>query len=181
MTGSHGFTGSTLDLQEVFRTHLDYVWRLARTFGLAPEDADDVAQEVFVIVARRLSSFRVGAPIRAWLFGITRNVVMHVQRKQGRRMRALSIVARTEPAEETPEHSARVRQAAALMQTFLDQLELDKRLVFVLVEIEGMTTPEIAEMLQLPQGTVSSRLRAARQRLELFTAGVDSDPSRAHG
>lgn len=162
-------TTTAPDLRAVFRTHVDSVWRLARAFGVSVEDADDLTQEVFLVAHRRLPSFRPGASMRAWLFGITRNVVLHHQRAHSSRARHLSKLVAVEPTSDTPEQTLRVHQAAALLQSFLDGLDVDKRVVFVLADVEGMTTPEIAETLALPNGTVSSRLRAARAQLERFT------------
>jgi RNA polymerase sigma-70 factor (ECF subfamily) len=180
---AHGESaGATPDLREVFRLHVDYVWRMARALGLSSEDADDVTQEVFLVAHRRLGTYRPGASIRAWLFGITRNLVMHHRRGFSSRARHLSAMASRDVAVETPERSLRVQQAAALMQSFLDQLDVDKRVVFVLGDVEGMTTPEIAEMLGVPAGTVSSRLRAARSKLERFTARMAARANaRGHG
>jgi RNA polymerase sigma-70 factor (ECF subfamily) len=181
---SEGAEGSydTPDLREVFRVHVDYVWRMARAFGLSAADADDATQEVFLVAHRRISTFRPDASIRAWLFGITRNVVLHHRRGHVSRARHLSALPSEGVASENVEQTVRVQQAAALLQTFLDDLDLDKRLVFVLAEVEGMTTPEIAEMIAVPIGTVSSRLRAARLRLERFTARMHARGStRRHG
>ncbi len=170
------------DLREVFREHVDYVWRMARAFGLSAEDADDATQEVFLVAHRRIAVFRPDASMRGWLFGITRNVVLHHRRGHVSRARHLSTYTRDDVADDDTEQSLRVRQAAALLQSFLDDLDLDKRLVFVLAEVEGMTTPEIAEMLAVPVGTVSSRLRAARLRLERFTARLQARSiARRHG
>jgi RNA polymerase sigma-70 factor, ECF subfamily len=173
---------ATPDLREVFRVHVDYVWRMARAFGLSADDADDATQEVFLVAHRRIATFRPDASIRGWLFGITRNVVLHHRRGHVNRARHLSALGHEDVASENVEQALRVQQAAALLQSFLDALDLDKRLVFVLAEVEGMTTPEIAEMLTVPVGTVSSRLRAARGRLERFTMRVHARGSvRRHG
>lgn len=169
-----GDTRMELDLRAVFRMHVDSVWRLARAFGLAAEDADDVTQEVFLVAHRRRDSFRTEASVRAWLFGITRNVVLHHRRGYSTRERKLSTLTVVDAPSDSPEQTLRVQQAAALMQTFLDKLDVDKRVVFVLADVEGMTTPEIAEMLGVPTGTVSSRLRAARAQLERFTVRVQA-------
>lgn len=170
------------DLREVFRVHVDYVWRMARAFGLSAEDADDATQEVFLVAHRRIATFRPEASMRGWLFGITRNVVLHHRRGYVSRARHLSTLAREDVASDDAEQTLRVQQAAALLQAFLDDLDLDKRLVFVLAEVEGMTTPEIAEMLAVPVGTISSRLRAARLRLERFMMRVQARQSaRRHG
>ena len=159
-------------LRDVFNQHIDFVWRLARVLGLPPDDADDVAQEVFLVVHRRLHTFVVGRSMRAWLFGITRNVVLQHQRTHSRRERHRSQVPPPLPGH-GPDVAVQLRQAADLMQQFLDQLDVDKRVVFVLADIEGLTSSEIAEALGLPLGTVFSRLRAARSKLETFSRRLD--------
>ncbi len=160
-------------LRDVFSRHLDFVWRLARTLGLPPDDADDVAQEVFLVVHRRLHSFKPGRSMRAWLFGITRNVALTHHRTHTRRERRQSAVPPPLPGH-GPEAALQLQQAAGLMQQFLDQLDVDKRIVFVLSDIEGLTSPEIAEALEIPLGTVFSRLRAARSKLEQYSRRLNA-------
>lgn len=164
-------------LREVFSAHLDFVWRMARALGLPPDDADDVAQEVFLIVHRRLHTFQVGRSMRAWLFGITRNVAMHHLRTRSRHERRLSAVPPPPPAREL-DASLELQQAATLMQQFLDRLDVDKRVVLLLADVEGLTAPEIAEALSLPLGTVFSRLRAARIKLEQYSQRLQARESR---
>jgi RNA polymerase sigma-70 factor (ECF subfamily) len=167
-------------LREVFAAHLGYVWRIARALGVPADDADDVAQEVFLVVLRRLHTFRRTGSLRGWLFGITRNVVFRHQRAHVRRERRLSGLLPPAPACE-PETSLELRQAAALMQEFLDQLDVDKRIAFLLADIEGMTAAEIAEALEIPLGTVFSRVRAARLKLEQFSQRLrDPQPGGRH-
>lgn len=160
-------------LRDVFSQHLDFVWRLARIFGLAPDDADDVAQDVFLVVHRRLHTFKAGLSMRAWLFGITRNVALQHHRTHTRRERHQSAVPPPLPGR-GPDAAFQVQQAATLMQQFLDQLDVDKRIVFVLADIEGLTSPEIAEALAVPLGTVFSRLRAARIKLEQYSQRLNA-------
>lgn len=164
-------------LREVFTRHLGSVWRIARALGVSADDADDVAQEVFLVVHRRLATFRSSGSLRAWLFGITRNVVLRHQRTHTRRERRLSAIVPPTPTCE-PETSLELRQAAALMQEFLDGLDVDKRIVFVLADVEGLTASEIAEALEIPLGTVFSRLRAARLKLEQFSQRLRARPVR---
>lgn len=164
-------------LRDVFSHHLGYVWRIARALGVPADDADDVAQEVFLVVHRRLDAFRPSHSLRGWLFGITRNVVRNYQRAHTRRERRLSAVPPPSPVCE-PEATLELRQAAALMQEFLDGLDIDKRLVFLLADIEGLTASEIAEALDVPLGTVFSRLRAARLKLDQFSRRLRARPVR---
>ncbi|MFZ6181021.1 RNA polymerase sigma factor [Nannocystis pusilla] len=164
-------------LREVFARHLGTVWRIARAFGVPADEADDVAQEVFLVVHRKLHTFQPSRSLPAWLFGITRNVVLMRRRAHTRRERRLSAVE-PPPAPREPEASFELRQAAAFMQEFLDGLDEDKRLVFLLADIEGLTASEIAEALEIPLGTVFSRLRAARLKLEQFSQRLRARPVR---
>ena len=74
----------------------------------------------------------------------------------------------------------KLQHAAELMQTFLDQLDLDKRLVYLHAEIEEMTAEEVADTLGIPVGTVYSRLRAARQKLDQFRQRFQARSDRRH-
>lgn len=168
------------DLMEIYRAHVDYVWRIARSLGIPADAAEDVTQEVFLCVHHRLHTFRPGGSMRAWLFGITRNLVLHDKRSFARRERHLAALPQPQETAREPDATVRVQQAAALMQAFLDELDLDKRLVFQMTEIEEMTADEIAEALAIPLGTVYSRLRAARARLERFRLRLHARDERRH-
>lgn len=168
------------ELMELYRAHVDYVWRIARSLGVPDDVAEDVTQEVFLTVHRRLHTFRPGGSMRAWLFGITRNLVLHDRRSHARRERRLAVLLEPVPGDREPDAAVRVQQAAELMQAFLDELDLDKRLVFQMTEIEEMTADEIAEALAVPVGTVYSRLRAARARLEKFRLRLHARSERRH-
>ncbi len=162
------------ELPEVYRAHVDYVWRIARGLGVPADAAEDVTQEVFLRVHDRLHTFRPGGSMRAWLFGITRNLVLHDRRSYARRERHLASLPRPTAEAREPEATVKLRQAAALMQDFLARLDLDKRMVYLLAEVEELTADEIAEALAIPLGTVYSRLRAARQKLEKFRQTVQA-------
>lgn len=157
-----------LALPEIYRAHVDYVWRLARSLGVPADAAEDLTQDVFLCVHDRLHTFHPGGSLRAWLFGITRNLVLHNRRRYARYERKLAALPAPRDPETSLDGALSVQHAAELMQTFLDQLDLDKRLVFLHAEIEEMTADEIAETLGIPVGTVSSRLRAARHKLDQF-------------
>ncbi|MBL8971302.1 MAG: sigma-70 family RNA polymerase sigma factor [Myxococcales bacterium] len=169
-----------LALPEIYREHVDYVWRLARSLGVPADSAEDVTQEVFLRVHDRLHTFHPDGSLRAWLFGITRNLVLHDRRRYARNERKLAALPAPADPESTPDAALSVHHAAELMQTFLDQLDLDKRLVFLHAEIEEMTAEEIAETLGVPKGTVYSRLRAARQKLDQFRQRFQARSDRRH-
>lgn len=147
--------------------HFDFVWRSLRRLGVAPADLEDAVQDVFVVVHRRLESFEQRASIKSWLFGIALRVAK-VYRNRSSRQRAL--VAGDESLlvcqRGNPEERRAQMQAAEQVQVLLDELDDDKRAVFVLAELEHMPAPDIAAALGLPTNTVYSRLRLARAAFE---------------
>lgn len=155
------------NLSELFRRHVDAVWRTAVAMGLSREDAEDVVQEVFMTVHDRLERYDGERSARAWILGITRNVVRHHHRGTHRRAARLR---RVEPpsAPEQPEQSVARREAAEVVQAFIDQLDDKKRVVFVLGFVEGLSAKEIAETLGLKLPTVYARARAAEAELAKF-------------
>lgn len=169
-----------LALPEIYRDHVDYVWRLARSLGVPPDAAEDLTQDVFLCVHDRLHTFNKDGSMRAWLFGITRNLVLHDRRRYARRERKLAALPTPDAPDTTPDTTLKLQHAAELMQSFLDQLDLDKRLVYLHAEIEEMTADEISETLAIPVGTVYSRLRAARQKLEQFRQRFQARSDRRH-
>lgn len=164
-TGERSEAPTSFD--EVFRTHLDYVWRIARILT-DDASADDVVQEVFLVVRRRLSDF-AGDSMRGWLYGITKNVARNHQRGRRRHLRLLQRLPEPE-AVTTPDAALEREEAAALMDRFLASLTPAKREAFVLHVIEGLTAAEIARAIEVPTRTVYSRVRAAQTALERFAA-----------
>jgi RNA polymerase sigma-70 factor (ECF subfamily) len=132
-------------------------------------DAEDAAQEVFLVVYRRLAEYEDRGLLRAWLFSISRQVASHYRRgasRADRRHRAL--IADT--ADHDVEELFARREAASLVNAFLDELEEPQRTVFFLADVEGMTAPEIAAALGVKLNTVYGRLRLARKRFEKAVA-----------
>jgi len=153
--------GPSLSFEVVFRTHHDFVWRNARRLGCSDEWVEDAVQEVFLVVERKLPEFEGRSSIRTWLFAITYRVVQRLQRDRRRYARHLGELAqaRGESAVAPPAEARR-----ALIQ-LLSRLDETKRIVFILIELEGMSSREVANLLDVPTGTIDSRLRAARQQL----------------
>lgn len=149
--------------------HFDFIWRSLRRVGLSSADADDAAQEVFVVAARKLEQIAAGKE-RAFLFGAALRVASTHRRTRARR-REHPDAEMTEHGDHAPgpEQLVERHRARALLDQVLDEIEMDSRTVFVLFELEELSTPEIAELLELPVGTVASRLRRAR---EAFQAAI---------
>ena len=149
------------DFTHVYRAHVKFVWRLVRALGVELAHVDDVVHDVFLVVRKRLATRDPQWPLPAWLGRITRNTVMHHIRSCARAERRTQMVAPPVEAR-LPDEELALGEAAILMQAFLDSLDPDRREVFVLMEIEGMSAPEVAEICGAKLPTVYTRLRAAR-------------------
>jgi RNA polymerase sigma-70 factor (ECF subfamily) len=157
---------TALDFEAIFREHAPFVWRALRRLGVAEADVDDVCQEVFVVVHRRLADFEGRSALRTWIYGICVRTASDHRKRAHRRHE----VATAEPAEGradagTPHEALAQKRELERLDRALDTLDDDKRAVFVLYEIEGLTMPEIAEALSCPLQTAYSRLHAARERV----------------
>ena len=165
---------------------MGFVWRNARRMGVSPADLDDVVQDVFLVVQRRLGEFQGRSSIETWLFGILWKVSQHYRRSMARGRRKLEALGRVEqPAEGAPvvpealERLTR-RDEAAYLHGLLDMLSDEKRAVFLLVTLEEQSVPEVARVLNVNVNTVYSRLRAARLELQEAIAREPRDPSCLH-
>lgn len=162
-------------LEQVYRDHADFVWRLLRHLGVEDAGRDDAFHEVFMVVHRRLGDYDGRASLSSWLFGIARNVALHHRRSHARHLRRLT-VAPEPTADPGPDDVVARLEARALVERFLATLGEELRLVFILSEIEGLRVPEIAEQLGVNLNTLYSRLASARRKFATFVAG-DRDGS----
>ena len=144
--------------------HFDFVWRSLRRLGLSGSDADDATQEVFLVASRKLASIVDGSE-RQFLFGTAQRVASTRRRSLKRRREELqdSIDEHDEQSAPGPERLTELSRARTQLQELLDDMSLELRAPFILFELEELTVPQIAELLGLPLGTASSRLRAARE------------------
>jgi RNA polymerase sigma-70 factor (ECF subfamily) len=159
--------GPVEPFDKLYRQHFDFVWKCARAFGSTPQEVDDVVQDVFMVVQRRLDDLRDETLARSWVYGITRRVVHSHRRRRskGESGEPVEVDALTSPGQSplaAAEQSARLR----LLSVLLDGLDEPKREVFVLSEILEMNGREIAETLGIPMNTVYSRLRVAREEFD---------------
>lgn len=156
------------------REHYGFVWRLLRRLGLGEGDADDAAQQVFLAASGRLSSVEP-ARERSFLYGVALNVGARARRSLGRRREEpLEAAGEREAREPNAEQMLERRQARALLDQLLDEMPEDLRVVFVLFELEELSTPEIAEVCAIPVGTAASRLRRAREDFEERVARAEA-------
>jgi RNA polymerase sigma-70 factor (ECF subfamily) len=160
--------GGVPTFAEVYDAHVRFVWRTLRRLGVPGDACDDAVQDVFMVVHRRLPAFRPDAPIKHWLYRITSHIARD-HRRSGRRknpeQHGFVPVVNDEvadPRQESPSESAERSAAARLIRALLEEIEESRREVFILAELEQMTAPEIAQMLEVPLNTVYSRMRRAR-------------------
>jgi RNA polymerase sigma factor (sigma-70 family) len=158
-SGTHG----PANFADAFRRHYALVHRMLRTYGVDEALLDDAAQEVFLVVHRRWGDYDGRRAFRSWLIGITRKVASSY-RRAGRRLRARLDKLAPPPQPASPELRLAQREQLARVEAFITQLPTRQREVFVLAEIEGMSAPEIAEIVGAKLNTVYSRLRVARER-----------------
>lgn len=145
----------------LYRRHFGLVWSLTLHLGVPAAAREDVAQEVWITIHRRMCTLRPGASVRAWVASITRHVAMHHRRADGRRNRkhaALTVV--TGVCEDI--HDA---DAITTIDDTLREMDPAQRETFVLVAVAELNGPEVARVLGVPLNTVYSRLRLARARL----------------
>lgn len=146
--------------------HLDFIGRVVRNLGVHEGEIDDVLQQVFCTAARRLTDIVEGSE-RAFLVQTAVNWAANARRARARNPEVgLDVLPEVADEAPTPEDLTDRKQAAAVLDRLLATMDLDLRTVFVLYEVEQLSRAEIAELLALPQGTVASRLRRARDDFE---------------
>ena len=157
------------EVSELVRREFRFVWRLLRRLGLPEGDADDAAQQVFLIAAQRFSDLMPGRE-RSFLYTTAFHVASKARRTVERRREDLGVEVEAEhDATPSAEDLVDRRRARELLDSLLDALPLELRVVLVLHEIDELSTAEIAEVVGVPPGTAASRLRRAR---ELFAGRV---------
>lgn len=157
---------AVLELEDVYRTFFPFVWRSAKRLGVRDASLDDVVQEVFVVVHRRLATFEGRSSLKTWLFGITLRIVRDHRRSARRKDPGCEIDPDTLARPGGPSDDMEKAEAVRLLHTLLDQLEDERREVFVMADLEQMAMPEIADALGINVNTGYARLRAARQDFE---------------
>lgn len=169
-----------LDVARLYRDHADFVWASLQRLGVRSSDLEDVLQDVFVVVHKRIASFDGSAKMTTWLFGICLRVAS-AYRRRGFRRNETSVAEVPEDdaaGDETPEQDLAARESRRRLQVLLDELELEKRAIFVMFELDEMPCDEIARIFGVPVGTIYSRLHSARQDLQKALARMHARDAR---
>jgi RNA polymerase sigma-70 factor (ECF subfamily) len=155
----------------IVRQHLDLVYRLARRLGVTSRDLEDVAQEVMLVVVRRLKAIDASKE-RAFIAATTVRVTANWRRQRRRRpeepsdqlelLHALNGLQLPRTTQAQGEHSVERARKLELLSAALESMTEQQRETFILFELEQLTAREIAEQLELPEAAVVSRVRRAR-------------------
>lgn len=166
----------TRSLKRLLDDHIDFVARILRNGGTAEADLDDDVQRVFIILATRLDDVQPGSE-KSFLLQTALRIASRARRTAARRRELVTDqLPELVDARSTPEEVMQRRQMRRTVDEILDQMDTDLRIVFLLYEVEQMTAAEIAAALQIPPGTVASRLRRARaefrERVSILENGL---------
>jgi RNA polymerase sigma-70 factor, ECF subfamily len=157
-------------LRSLVLSNHPFIWRVVRRLGIPEADADDVTQEVFLVAAHRLSDIEDGKE-RSFLYSVAVRVAANARRAGRRRQSAYDRfeIAPREPVP-LPDHLSDQRNAREMLDELLESLPDDLREVLVLHEIEEIGVAEAAQILNIPVGTVGSRLRRGREKFHAAVA-----------
>ena len=182
--------GSEAAFGELVDRYKDRVFRLLSRYCRDSVECEDLAQDVFLKVFRKLHTFNHDAQFFTWLYRITVNAATdHLSRASTRRLRLVedtAVFERGDQEDDSPTASLEAEELAQITRAIVDQLPEKFRTILVLREFEGLSYTEIADVLEIQLGTVESRLFRARQRFKdaltrqhpelLPTAGAGSSP-----
>lgn len=178
---SRGVSAIRPDLDQlgsIYQENFDLVWRGLRRLGVAPSSLDDAAQDVFLVVHRRLHEFEGRSALQSWIFGIAIHVARYYRRTAARFSYEDPGSGCGDGLSGDPCTQIEDRQALRLVYAALDRLSEAHRETLVLCDIEEMTAVEVAELLGIPLNTVYSRLRHARAQFEASLERVQRAPRR---
>jgi RNA polymerase sigma-70 factor, ECF subfamily len=154
---------------EVYESYFGFVWRSVLNRGIPPWGVDDVVQEVFIVVHRKLAGFEGRSSLRTWLAMVVRRVVADHVRKRGNAPAGEALDGDSVSQLQGPAEALEAKAAARILDALLAEMTEPQREVFILHEIEQMTGREIAEITTTNENTVHTRLRAARR---IFQEGL---------
>ncbi|HEY5959560.1 MAG TPA: sigma-70 family RNA polymerase sigma factor [Polyangiaceae bacterium] len=158
------------EFAELYSEYFSFVWSCTRRMGVAEDEIDDVVQEIFLVIHTRLRTLDQPSSLRSWIYGIARRTTSTYRRaKRAKLLSHEMLVSEPDfpyPQPPSPLELAEQSDDVRLLWMLLEQIDPEKREVFVLAELDEMTVPDIASAIEIPVNTAYSRLRAARQALE---------------
>jgi RNA polymerase sigma-70 factor (ECF subfamily) len=152
--------GTRESFEQVYRAHFRFVWRALRRLGVAEPDLPDAAQDVFLVVYRKLSTFDFTARVTTWLYAICMRTASDRRRSARARYEVLDVAQASAGAH--ADAQIELSRRREILEAALDAMPLEQRTVFTLFELDGFSGEEVATLLQIPLPTAYSRLRLAR-------------------
>jgi len=163
--------GDASAFREIVERHRSMVYRVAFQFAGNHHDAEDIAQDVFLKVYRSLDRFRQDAQLSSWMYRIVMNACIDHRRRQSPAgaapfgEEAEQRMVNTPEDSPDPEASAYAGELGQVLESEINRLPRGQRIVFVMRHHQGLKLCEIAEALDLAEGTVKRQLHAAVHRL----------------
>ena len=151
------------DFRAVYRAEFAAVYNWLIRLGIRGEDVQDLAHDVFAAAYRRWETYDASRPVRPWLFGIAYRLVLDFKRKLQNQRESPNDELEAVDASRSAEDVVASKQGLELAASIIGSLELERRAVFVMHEIEGVPIPQVADAVGVPINTAYSRLRLARQ------------------
>jgi RNA polymerase sigma-70 factor, ECF subfamily len=151
-----------LTLRDLFDMYAAYVWNTLRRFGVPSSDLEDVTHDVFLQIHRHFAEYDPGRPIRPWLFAFAYRAASQQRRRAYRRRETQGEPDTAIHPGAPPDEQLAMDDDRRLVAAALAGIDLERRAVFILYEIDGVSMSDIAESLGIPVNTAYSRLRIAR-------------------
>jgi RNA polymerase sigma-70 factor (ECF subfamily) len=172
----HTAESAQASFREIYEEHFAFVWRFAAMRGVPQAALDDVVQEVFVVVHRKLLRFEGRSALRTWIAGITRNAVRSYLRKRGNQSPGEPLENEDSFASDDigPVEALEHKTASELLDVILAKMSDLQREAFTLCEIEGLSAVETAEALEINEHTLRTRLHDARKVFNAISARVSA-------
>ena len=157
-----------------------FVWKALRRLGIPACDLSDATQDVFVVVHRKLDEFRGEAQLTTWLYAICFRVASDRRRTARSVLEVLSPMQIDVPDANNSSALLERRDAWRLLEHLMDEMPTEQRAVFSAFELDGLSCAEIAGVLEIPLGTVYSRLRLAREYFQKRLARLSARERLSH-
>lgn len=164
-------------LEALYEEEAEYVWNSLRRLNVPERDVEDLCQEVFLTAYQNLEDYDADRPVQPWLFGIAFRIASDYREKASHSREKLTD---PDPPSESPEVVEKLNAEAArkLVQEALEYVDLERRAVFVLHEVDGHAMKDVAESLSIPLHTAYSRNRVAKEEFkEAVRSIVDEEES----
>jgi RNA polymerase sigma-70 factor (ECF subfamily) len=161
-------------LRDLFTMHARYVWTTLRRLGVPASELEDLTHDVFLQVHRHLADYDRARPVRPWLFGFAYRIASQNRRRAHRRREVHVETDLVPHGGSSPEELAAVEEHRQIVIQALQMIDLQRRAVFVLYELDGVAIADIAASLKIPANTAYSRLRVARDEFAVAVKRVQS-------